>query len=184
MNYIKVLPLRDPLELVGVDDFLVDDWDSEGAKAVSEETVDRAQEFLCALPYMFQQGRAMAGIDGSLGIHWTVRSSELYVDFRADGRTRYYFSDRQNVSIEDFLPAGHTVEQLLAAVSPALCWFDRTDQVAAGIAFEVSASDEDSWVTSIEVDDLFVDWIDASEVIDVEDPCDEAGDDLLAFNLD
>lgn len=79
--------------------YLEENWDGEGAKAVSAQIWKNAQEFLKQLPAGFPEASIMGGIDGSLGIFWSSVNiagennddCELYVDFREDGRIRYYY---------------------------------------------------------------------------------------------
>ncbi|WP_155626246.1 hypothetical protein [Burkholderia vietnamiensis] len=116
--------IRDPLELVAVDEWTHPDWDGEGARAVSDATIERAEEFLKQLPSTIVSGDAMAGVDGSLGIYWTRESFELYVDFRADGRTRFYFSDGQARHVERVIDRNADIVRLFEAIESALQWFD------------------------------------------------------------
>lgn len=90
-------------ELHSLDCYKEDDWDGEGAKAVTDEAWRVAAVILELLPEGFPQGSAMAGIDGSLGLYWSLENIkpedrlpkydlfediELYLDVRADGCVR------------------------------------------------------------------------------------------------
>jgi hypothetical protein len=79
--------------------YLEENWDGEGAKAVSMKIWANAQKLLKDLPPGFPEPSIMGGIDGSLGIFWSSANlggenrneCELYIDFCADNRIRYYY---------------------------------------------------------------------------------------------
>jgi hypothetical protein len=90
-------------ELHSLDHYKEDDWDGEGAKAITDEAWRAAEVMLELLPTDFPKGSAMAGIDGSLGLYWSLENIkpedrlpkydqfediELYLDARADGSVR------------------------------------------------------------------------------------------------
>ena len=95
-----------------------DDDTGEYGRLVPEETLYRITHFMRALPDGFPRGHAMAGMDGSVGIIWERADYQLYVDFRADGRTRYYYRDHQGTPVETVIQAPHDVAAIVAAVSP------------------------------------------------------------------
>lgn len=84
--------------------YLEENWDGEGAKAVSMQIWENAQKLLKDLPPGFPEPSIMGGIDGSLGIFWSSgnlgdesrHECELYIDFCADSRIRYYYRYENN----------------------------------------------------------------------------------------
>jgi hypothetical protein len=93
-------------ELHSLDYYKEDDWDGEGAKAITDEAWRVAEVILELLPADFPKGSAMAGVDGSLGLYWSLENIkqedrlpkydqfediELYLDVRADGGVRLMY---------------------------------------------------------------------------------------------
>jgi hypothetical protein len=113
---------RDALELRNFDYYMEDDWDGDGATAVTPLTLHNAKVILTALPIELQKGNAMAGTDGSIGLYWTDSESgihcQLYIDLRADGRIRFSYSNSV-AKREDVLPAGTPIPELLAQLESA-----------------------------------------------------------------
>jgi hypothetical protein len=68
---------RDALELRNFDYYMEDDWDGDGATAVTPLTLHNAKVILTALPIELQKGNAMAGTDGSIGLYWTDSESGI-----------------------------------------------------------------------------------------------------------
>jgi hypothetical protein len=127
--------MRNAVEMQGCEFYLQEDWDGEGATAVSPITLNNAQVVTALLPDSLPYGSVMAGSDGSIGVSWhffnhvTGHNATLYVDFRANGRIRYYFarkgSDGNRESNEHVIPAGTSLEEILDILSPCFPWFER-----------------------------------------------------------
>jgi hypothetical protein len=114
---------RDAIELRSYFDFYMeDDWDGDGAIAVTPLTLHNAKVILASLPVELQKGSAMAGTDGSIGMYWTDGESgihcQLYIDLRADGRIRFSYSNAV-AKKEDVLPKGTSIPELLIHLEPA-----------------------------------------------------------------
>jgi hypothetical protein len=118
--------MRNAVELQNFEYYLEDDWDGDGAKAVSPITLQNAQVILTALPLELQKGSAMAGIDGSIGLYWTSSISggrrQIYIDVRADGRIRMLYGKNES-SIEEVFSAGTPIQYLLDWLEPGLILF-------------------------------------------------------------
>jgi hypothetical protein len=71
-----------------VEDYAFDDWDGDGAKAVSSNDVETAQVLLTALNA--PEPEIVAGSDGSICMEWVRQSptgeKKIYVDVGPDGK--------------------------------------------------------------------------------------------------
>lgn len=111
---------RQPMELGAFDAYLRDDWDGEGAEAVSERTLGLARAIVTEMPRSLPRGSAMAGIDGSVGLYWSTTDASLYLDVRPDGRIRYVYFGRGLDRAGDVLPADASPRDVTRAVWAAL----------------------------------------------------------------
>jgi hypothetical protein len=59
-----------PRGLDGFESYLKEDWDGEGAAAISERTLKNATNFLRILPAKLPPVDACPGVDGSIGFEW------------------------------------------------------------------------------------------------------------------
>ncbi|OUL79955.1 hypothetical protein CA603_32690 [Paraburkholderia hospita] len=113
---------RELHEFTYLDDCFEEDWDGEGANPLSDAAVERAKEFIVRLPIDYPVGSAMAGVDGSLGVIWENDTAQVYLDFRADGRVRYYMRKGREYRVESVCSAEVPIDDLLGKVSAALDW--------------------------------------------------------------
>lgn len=116
-----------PLELRHFAVYLTDNWDGEGGHAVQSEVFQRTRTLLSMLPKGLGKGNAMAGVDGSVGLFWSIRDIDLYVDMLPDGRVRYFYSDRKNLRASDTLPSDVDRRDVVAALEPVFRAMLRTD---------------------------------------------------------
>lgn len=129
--------MRAPIEIAGFDYYLEDNWDCDGATAVSALTYGNMKVILSVLPDVLSKGSAMAGsADGSIGVYWTVRSPKpneenvsLYLDLRGNGNMHYYYTDIYGSTVEDTLPNGFSIEELLERITPVLDQFTELKRI-------------------------------------------------------
>ena len=97
--------------LQGFENYGAKNWDGQGAKRVSRETLLKAREFLTKAGLPIPD--AAPGIDGSIGLLWNSGPAYLYVDFRRDGRIHWYGKLAGRGAREAVAPRTIATEELL-----------------------------------------------------------------------
>jgi hypothetical protein len=80
-----MIAAQSPVEaLESLEEYSVDDWDGEGARAISPEVIKIAASLLRRLP----EGAALPDVapaaDGTVCMEWVAPSGELWVDVGSD----------------------------------------------------------------------------------------------------
>lgn len=70
--------------------FLSDDWDGEGALAISAQTLKVARELVNAVRGEVDLPDASPSVAGALGLVWKVNDNYLYVSIRNEKTAKFY----------------------------------------------------------------------------------------------
>ena len=93
---------EDPLE--GFAAFQSDNWDGEGAKGISPETIGAASEVLGKLPFWVASPETAPASDGSVGLEWVWECAgqpvKIFVDIEPGRRVRTYVRDPHGLTSE------------------------------------------------------------------------------------
>jgi hypothetical protein len=73
-----------PAALADLSEFAEDNWDGEGAAAVSGEAVDEARRILCAVPPRILEPEVAPAADGSVCMEWDAPRGSIWLDIAPD----------------------------------------------------------------------------------------------------
>jgi hypothetical protein len=97
-------------------EWIVDD----DGMAFSDDTLDRVQNFISCNKQLVGGMDVAAGLDGSIGVLFRSRGTELYADFLNSGRIRVYAQDADGRTEHCITESVAEVSQVLHKVSPAI----------------------------------------------------------------
>lgn len=88
---------------------LGEDWDGEGAVAVSQEHMDAASSFLQKIPGGIAIPAPMVETSGAVGLYWDLPNA--YADITFEGGDMFsLFTKKKGTGVETYFPAEHIAD--------------------------------------------------------------------------
>ena len=124
--------------LPGFEQFTKNNWDGDRSRAVPKPVLARARSFLSSLA--LPKTHAAPGVDGSIALLWRTSSVYLFIEFKADGRTHWYFELAGKKPREKVMPRAADNNDIQGAISKALGALVRPQAIGVTIEQHSSAN--------------------------------------------